>query len=95
MGFKSGPDNPRWRGGVTLTKEGYRRITSGILRGEYEHRAVWMLHFGAIPPDMDVHHKDENRTHNDIGNLELRESQEHRKEKLDEFNEKRSQMAAD
>ena len=95
MPFKSGPANPRWKGGRTVTKDGYVRITSGVLRGRYEHRVVWELHFGEIPADMDVHHEDEDRLHNDIENLRLRESKEHRMEKINEINRKVQDMAAD
>jgi hypothetical protein len=37
---------------------------------EYEHRAVWRAHYGDIPTGYVVHHKDGNKTNNDISNLE-------------------------
>ena len=40
-------------------------------KGARLHRAVWEYHNGKIPPDSEVHHKNHDRTSNDIGNLEL------------------------
>lgn len=33
------------------------------------HRAVWRKANGPIPPGYDIHHRDENRRHNDLDNL--------------------------
>lgn len=43
----------------------------------YEHRYVWFEHHGAVPDGFEVHHKDEDRSHNDISNLELLTEAEH------------------
>lgn len=43
----------------------------------YLHRCIWEYNFGTIPEGFQVHHKDECRTNNDIGNLELLTASEH------------------
>ena len=43
------------------------------------HRYVWIKHFGAIPKDYQVHHKDKNKLNFDIGNLELVKTSEHQR----------------
>ncbi len=62
-----------FKGGQTLTKKGHIRITSGLDRHKYQHRAhvqkmlreVWHLYFGnTLPIDMIVHHQDGNKQHN-------------------------------
>lgn len=47
--------------------------------GRYMHRVVWEFHNGPIPENMVVHHKDHDRSNNDIGNLELLSASEHAK----------------
>lgn len=46
-------------------------------KGVRLHRIVWEFHNGAIPHGYHVHHKDENKSKNDIDNLELMESASH------------------
>lgn len=41
------------------------------------HRAVWRFHYGDIPDDHDIHHKDGNWDNNDISNLECLSEKEH------------------
>lgn len=44
----------------------------------YEHHLVWWQHHGTLPgPDELVHHKDENKRHNVIENLELMKKGRH------------------
>lgn len=43
------------------------------------HRVVWEHHNGEIPEGYHVHHKDSNRSNNDIENLELVEGKKHLK----------------
>ena len=46
-------------------------------KGKRLHRMVWEFHNGPIPDGYDVHHMDEDRTNNDIGNLQLLSESEH------------------
>ena len=43
------------------------------------HRYVWEYYNGAIPKGYDVHHKDHDKSNNDISNLELITKAEHTK----------------
>ncbi len=45
----------------------------------YIHRDVYEYYFGEIPDGYDVHHKDGDRSNNDIGNLEIYTKSEHGK----------------
>lgn len=45
--------------------------------GKRLHRAVWEYFNGAIPKGFQIHHKDGNRSNNDITNLELIEAEKH------------------
>ena len=42
------------------------------------HRVVWSYHHGSIPPGYEIHHKDEDRSNNQIENLEILERSKHR-----------------
>src|SRR4051812_22475800 len=46
-------------------------------RGVRLHRKVWEYHNGEIPAGFHVHHKDHNRSNNEIGNLALISKAEH------------------
>ncbi len=62
------------------TKKGYLRYAkdeSGKLR--FEHSVVWERVNGPIPPGMQIHHKDNNKTNNDISNLQLVTPLEHKR----------------
>src|SRR4249920_1704457 len=41
------------------------------------HLAVWRLHRGEVPPGHHIHHKDDDRSNNDLENLECLTVQEH------------------
>ena len=57
----------------TLNPDGYYRNKKlGIL-----HRIIWKEHYGEIPPNNIIHHKDRNKENNDIDNLELIEWGKH------------------
>jgi len=65
-----------WRGEkYTLRENGYMAKTTD--RREYLHRNVWKDHNGPIPDGHDIHHKDENKLNNNIGNLEILTTKEH------------------
>ena len=57
----------------------YKRLNEGhYLYGSSVHRAVYSYYFGEIPEDYHIHHIDENKSNNDISNLQLLTSSEHR-----------------
>jgi hypothetical protein len=43
------------------------------------HRWVWINHYGSIPKGMDIHHKDGNKSNNEIENLEMLSRSDHLK----------------
>ena len=54
---------------------------SGSIKGKrYRlHRYVYEKHYGEIPKGYEIHHKDQNKDNNEIDNLELLTSTEHKK----------------
>lgn len=50
----------------------------------HAHRWVWINHHGAIPPGMDIHHKDGNPDNNEIENLEMLSRSDHLKKHWEE-----------
>lgn len=48
-------------------------------KGKLLHRAVWEYHNGPIPEGYEVHHKDKDRSDNDIENLQMLPESEHRR----------------
>jgi len=64
--------------GFTVDGKGYYRFTSGVLNGKFIHRIKMEKHIGRkILKSEVVHHVDENRTNNDIENLQLMTRGEH------------------
>lgn len=70
--------------GYTVTAKGYKRITAGSYRNEYEHRVImfkatveFSFYGPGIPPGFTVEHVDHNRQHNCLQNLLLLESSIH------------------
>jgi len=59
----------------TLRNQGYYARTDG--QREQMHRYVWEFYNGELPKDYDIHHIDENRTNNNINNLEAMSKSEH------------------
>lgn len=51
------------------------------------HVYVWEYYNGAIPKGYEVHHRDKNKSNNDISNLELLTSSEHKKLHASELTE--------
>ncbi len=76
--------NPNWKGGRSVTSHGYVLIRVGKdhpladIRGyAYEHRLrVWAA--GQNIGGYQVHHEDEDKSNNDLGNLEALTIAEHR-----------------
>lgn len=61
-----------------LTEKGYVRYAKdGRLR--MEHCLVWEAHHGKIPEGMQIHHKDFDKTNNNIENLQLVSPVEHKR----------------
>jgi hypothetical protein len=59
----------------TLRPTGYMEMTTPPRTAM--HRYVWTKERGPIPRGWDIHHIDECKTHNDIGNLECLPKAEH------------------
>ena len=58
-------------------KDGYWACTTnGSLLA---HRWVWIVYFGEIPPNMDIHHMDDDQSNNDISNLLMLTPSQHLK----------------
>ena len=62
-----------------LTKKGYLRYRTDGKRLRMEHQLVWEEHFGKIPAGMQIHHKDFDKTNNDVSNLQLVTPLEHKR----------------
>lgn len=65
------PDKYQWINGRKFTRDdktGYYQNSSLRIRA---HRYVWELNYGKIPDGYDIHHKDGDKSNNDISNLEL------------------------
>lgn len=57
-----------------LRADGYRDVRIAVAGTEYRasaNRIVWMASNGEIPEGIEVNHRDGNREHNRLGNLEL------------------------
>ncbi|MFH1370385.1 MAG: HNH endonuclease [Planctomycetota bacterium] len=59
----------------TLRKNGYYGCTNG--NRDYLHRDIWQSVNGEIPEGHDIHHKDNDKTHNILSNFELITKSEH------------------
>lgn len=64
-----------WRGRLwCFTKTGYFRNSKA---GGLLHRVLYETHIGPIPPGADVHHDDEDPSHNRLSNLRILTRKEH------------------
>jgi hypothetical protein len=61
----------------TLRNHGYMAKTDGYRT--LLHRDIWEFHNGKIPEGWDIHHRDEDKTHNEISNFECLPKSEHTK----------------
>lgn len=78
----TGPDHPLWRGGKTVTAQGYIAYTNspnnGELAGVTVHRSVAQEVTGSkLGPKDHVHHKDGDKKNNDPENLVVLSASEH------------------
>lgn len=72
MRNKSGPDSPRWNGGIGFVLGGYVRINIGRNKRALEHREVIKRVIGKeIPRGAIPHHVDYNKSNNKNNNLVL------------------------
>lgn len=59
----------------TLTNNGYYRLTTN--ERIYLHRYIWEKEVGKIPKGWDIHHKDEDKSHNELSNFECLPKSDH------------------
>lgn len=77
LAVKEGDSGARPR---RLTAKGYVRYrTDSNKRLRMEHDLVWEEHYGEIPQGMQIHHKDFDKTNNNIENLQLVTPLEHKR----------------
>lgn len=87
-GHRRGKDHYRWNKSRMLSTEGYIKVRVGREHPladsngyAYEHLLVWVSAGNPVPaPNELLHHKDEDKKHNEIGNLELKKRSRHNAE---------------
>ena len=78
----------RWNNEKIISSDGYIKVRVGREHPladpngyAYEHLLVWVSAGNSLPgPDELIHHKDEDKQHNVIGNLELKKRSRHNAE---------------
>ena len=93
---RKGPQHPRWNDERMISEHGYVKVRVGIEHPladpngyAYEHLLIWASSGRPLPnADEVLHHKDETKTNNRLGNLEVkpreRHSTEHHSQLTDE-----------
>jgi hypothetical protein len=85
MRGRKGPSSPNWKGGRSVSKEGYVGVR---VNGEYiaEHRYVISQHIGRdLLPEETVHHKNGVHGDNRLENLELWSSRHPRGQRIEDL----------
>lgn len=85
----------QWYNGIKFTRDektGYYLNSTLRIR---MHRFVWVCNNGDIPEGYDVHHKDHDKSNNDISNLELLTKKEHKQKHYEELSEEEKQWFVD
>src|SRR5690242_12453175 len=80
-----GEHSHRWNGGKIISSEGYVKVRVGRDHPladpngyAYEHLIVWLSAGNSAPKDHElIHHKNENKQDNRIGNLEIKTRSSH------------------
>ena len=74
----------RWNRGRMVSTDGYVKMRVGLDHPladpngyAFEHTLVWMTAYGLVPEGHIIHHRDGNRTNNQLDNLELLTRAEH------------------
>jgi HNH endonuclease len=65
--------------GTRFTLDAKRGYYYNTTIRKYLHQAIWEFHNGPIPEGMEVHHRDGDKAHNEIGNYELKTPADHRR----------------
>lgn len=65
-----------------------------IGKRERLHCFVWRMNYGDIPKGYNIHHKDHDKSNNEIDNLELLSVSEHRKRHYDEMSDEQRKKRA-
>lgn len=77
-GLQAREKHPNWSGGTTKRKDGYVLVNTKDGRRLLEHRLVVENYLGeSLPKQIIVHHKDKDRSNNQISNLEIMTNSEH------------------
>lgn len=84
----SGPNHPRWNNGRMLSEHGYVKVRVGKDHPladpngyAYEHLLVWQNAGRSLPESGQIlHHRNEDKTDNQLSNLELLTRREHAEE---------------
>ena len=87
---KSGPEHPRWNAERMLNDDGYAKVRVGVDHPladpngyAYEHLIVWCSAGRAKPADDELlHHRNEHKTDNRLGNLELKKRVVHSRDHI-------------
>ena len=89
------PEKYQYYNGVKFTRDektGYYLNSTLRIR---MHRFVWLCERGEIPKGYDIHHKDHDRSNNDISNLELVTKKQHSKLHYEELSDEEKQAKID